>query len=154
MNQCLIATYTYTSSSTGNIPNDLFMLTNLKQLDLNNNQLSGDIEGIQQLKRLEFLQLHHNKFSGIIPQEISDMTNLRVFTTYGNNFDNAPSSLCMNRDVNGGNLTTYIADCSPICPCCSSMFCGWNEVTFTITWIYSSIALFQNLASIKKYHLI
>jgi hypothetical protein len=109
----------------GTLSSELFSLTNLKQLDINNNNLSGPVNGLESLRKLEFLQLHHNAFVGTIPVGVADFTDLRVFTTYGNNFTTAPlGDICKNRDINGGNLTTLIADCSTPCPCCSSVFCG------------------------------
>lgn len=111
-------------STPGTLPSGVFSLTNLKQLDVNNNYLTGEIDGIQSLNKLEFLQIHRNSFTGTIPLAIVELKNLRVFTTYGNDFLDGTPSLCENRDYNGGNLTTYIADCSSPCLCCSSVYCG------------------------------
>jgi Leucine-rich repeat (LRR) protein len=64
------------------LPSELFSLTSLLQLDLNNNTLSGTIDGMQNLQSLEFLQLHQNLFSGTIPVGVSELVNLTVMTTY------------------------------------------------------------------------
>ncbi len=110
----------------GTFPPELFLLSNLKQLDVNNNNISGSVDGIENLRKLEFLQLHHNNFSGSIPNGVSELRDLRVLTTYGNSFKSVPD-LCNSRDENGGNLTTFIADCSTPCPCCSNVFCRQND---------------------------
>ena len=51
-------------------------MSNLQELDLNNNQLTGSINGIEQLTELQFLQLDNNLLSGSIPSEVRDMSNL------------------------------------------------------------------------------
>lgn len=61
---------------TGNLPQELFTMTSLRQLDLNNNTLVGPINGIENLKSLEFIQLHGNGFSGAIPTELNNFVNL------------------------------------------------------------------------------
>jgi hypothetical protein len=63
----------------GSLPPELFSLTKLRQLDLNNNTLTGSIDGIQNLTNLEFLQLHSNDFAGEMPPEISRLVNLSKF---------------------------------------------------------------------------
>ena len=122
----LFSLHIFFENNEGTLPPDLFTLTNLKQLDINNNQISGSVDGIEALNKLEFLQLHHNTFIGSIPNGVSELTNLRVFTTYGNNFTIVPN-LCENRDVNGGKLSIFITDCSTSCPCCSSVFCRQQD---------------------------
>ena len=63
----------------GSIPSSLFALTKLKQLDLNNNTLTGSINGIENLVDLRFLQIHGNQFTGEIPSQFPLLTNLSKF---------------------------------------------------------------------------
>lgn len=107
---------------TGEIPKEMFSLTNLRQLDLNSNKLEGQLNGLERLTKLQFLQFHENMFTGQIPSGLSELFELRVLTTYLNQFNSSmPESICQHRDVNGGNLTTLIADCP--CSCCTAAFC-------------------------------
>lgn len=109
-------------ASTGEIPQELYSLTNLRQLDLNSNNLEGQVNGLERLKKLQFLQFHENKFTGQVPSGLGGLLELRVLTTYLNQFNNTiPDSICQHRDYNGGNLTTLIADCP--CSCCTAAFC-------------------------------
>ncbi len=52
----------------------------LQQLDLNNNMLSGKIEGLGwDRTNLKFLDLSFNSFSGMVATEIGDLTELSEF---------------------------------------------------------------------------
>nr|KAJ3418121.1 hypothetical protein HK105_000317 [Polyrhizophydium stewartii] len=63
----------------GEIPLEIFKLTNLRVLDLHNNRLSGEIPAeIAKLTNLEFLALSWNSFSGSIPKELSELVHLRI----------------------------------------------------------------------------
>lgn len=42
----------------GSLPSELYLLTGLEQLDLNDNQLTGNVDQMGALSNLEFLQLH------------------------------------------------------------------------------------------------
>jgi hypothetical protein len=42
----------------GSLPTELYLLTDLIQLDLNNNQLTGNVDQLGVFVDLEFLQLH------------------------------------------------------------------------------------------------
>lgn len=106
------------SHSIGTLPSELFTLTNLRQLDLNNNTLTGTIDGIENLTNLQFLQLHQNRFTGTIPPAMDNLVDLNLMTSYDTKLGGAPDSLCKNRVTNGGRLATLNTDCP--CTCCTN----------------------------------
>lgn len=113
----------------GTIPTELYLLTGLTQFDVNNNRLSGNIDQIGVFEQLEFLQIHSNLFAGEIPASMGALTRMTTFTLHGTGFVGAiPNEVCALRDINGGLLSSLIADCGiPIgavapeiaCACCS-----------------------------------
>ena len=65
------------SGISGQIPSNLYYLTNLEQLRLNNNELTGEISpDIGQLVNLEKLDLKSNSLSDTIPLTLSNLQNL------------------------------------------------------------------------------
>ena len=58
----------------GSIPSDLRNLTGLKELHLNNNQLTGRIPNLDALDYLEKLNLSNNQLSGRIPDSLGSLT--------------------------------------------------------------------------------
>lgn len=65
---------------TGSIPEEVYGLNSLQQLDLNDNQITGAISSsIENLRLLTFLQLDHNEFSSTIPSEMGTLQNLSKF---------------------------------------------------------------------------
>ena len=101
----------------GTLPSELFSLSNLLQLDLNNNTLSGPIDGMENLSSLTFLQLHQNLFTGSIPVAMDQLEDLLTFTSYDTVLSGPPDSICANRIDNGGKLSTLKANCP--CTCCT-----------------------------------
>lgn len=70
---------------TGEIPVEWFNLTELRVLELSNNQLSGRIPAeLGKLKKLESLNLYGNKFSGEIPAELWSLVKIFDLTLGGN----------------------------------------------------------------------
>ena len=62
---------------TGEIPPEIWTLTNLTYLSLKSNQLTGSIPPeIGNLTNLERLQLHTNQFTGSIPETLCNLSNL------------------------------------------------------------------------------
>ena len=114
---------------TGTLPLEIYSLTNLETLDLNDNILEGDIDSIGVLERLQFLQLQSNQFTGTIPEAIGNLTMMNTFNLHENLFSGTmPESVCDLRQDNGGFLQSLIADCGNSsglgpdiqCDCCSS----------------------------------
>lgn len=79
----------------GEIPLELFDLTELQDLTLEFNLLRGEIDGsINKLKKLRFLYLRQNYLTGIIPAGLGSLKELRVLDLFNNNLDGPiPSSL-------------------------------------------------------------
>ena len=94
----------YRNQLTGNIPESIGNLTNLKTFNLEDNQLSGSIpESIGNLTNLTNLRLVSNQLNGNIPESIGNLTNL-TWLNLGANYltGEIPESI--------GNLTnlTYL----------------------------------------------
>ena len=83
----------------GDIPSEIWDLTELRTLRLIGNGLTGTIPSeIKNLTQLQTLLLHGNHFTGSIPPEIAQLRELTNLTLYGNGFTGGiPSAL--------GNMT-------------------------------------------------
>jgi hypothetical protein len=69
--------YLYENQLTGEIPPEIWNLTNLTKLHLGSNQLTGAIPSeIGNLTNLYLLWLQSNQFTGEIPESICELTNL------------------------------------------------------------------------------
>lgn len=84
----LASLYLADNNLQGEIPYELYLLSDLRELDLGYNQLSGKIPNlVGALTSLEVLRLYHNKFTGRIPAALGDLTNLQELNLAENNFD-------------------------------------------------------------------
>lgn len=70
---------------TGAIQAEIRHLTSLKILDASNNQMTGVPAEIGQLEKLEILDLSNNKLTGL-PYELGNLKNLKVFNISGNQY--------------------------------------------------------------------
>ncbi|XP_058111749.1 receptor-like protein 7 [Magnolia sinica] len=70
----------------GTIPSSLLSLPSLQRLDLGGNQLSGQLGEFHSSSQLENLYLDSNKFQGMIPRFIFQLTNLRELYLSSNDF--------------------------------------------------------------------
>eukprot|EP00977_Amphora_coffeiformis_P010750 scaffold2518_cov178-Amphora_coffeaeformis.AAC.9 len=70
----------------GILPRELFLLTQLRELDLHANDFQGviPVKMLDSLDKLEFFGLHMNGFFGSIPKEITGMKNLKELVLFGN----------------------------------------------------------------------
>ena len=116
----------------GEIPTYLGTFTDLKLLDLDNNNLSGPIPNIfQNMTKLEFLLLNRNKnITGGIPESFESLTKLRALFLEKTGVTGSLQPVCQlatfkeaKGDDDGDEL--LIADCkgenAPIaCPCCTT----------------------------------
>ena len=71
----------------GTFPHFLTNLTKLTYVDLNSNNLIGQIGEFQGTKSLETLSLYNNKLNGSIPKSISNLVSLQKFDISSNNFN-------------------------------------------------------------------
>lgn len=70
---------------TGSIPGEIRFLKDLKILKVSNNQMTGVPAEIGQLQNLEILDLSNNQLTGL-PYELGNLRNLKVFNISGNNY--------------------------------------------------------------------
>lgn len=70
---------------TGAIQAEIRHLSNLKVLNASNNQLTGIPAEIGQLQKLEVLDFSNNQLTGL-PQELSNLKNLKTFNLAGNQY--------------------------------------------------------------------
>jgi Leucine-rich repeat (LRR) protein len=83
----------------GEIPVELYALSQLRNLDLSNNEFTGGLsEQISSLTNLEVLLLHKNQLEGPIPQNTTNLSKLR-------NLDLAHNKFSGEIPQNIGNLT-------------------------------------------------
>ncbi|XP_051137596.1 probable LRR receptor-like serine/threonine-protein kinase At1g56130 [Andrographis paniculata] len=85
----------YALDISGELPQELFLLTELMDLNLNQNVLSGSIPAaIGQLSKMEYLGLGINNFTGPVPSELGNLTKLISLSFGSNNFNGTlPASL-------------------------------------------------------------
>jgi internalin A len=74
------------------LPDELFELRNLRDLDLRNNQLSTLPESISQLQNLKYLDLSYNQLN-TLPESISQLQNLTDLDLGLNQLDLVPESI-------------------------------------------------------------
>ncbi len=72
----------------GNIPPQLYNLTDLIELHLNADHLSGELsEDIGKLKSLRVLDLGQNEFYSVLPENLGNLFVLEILNLSGNNFE-------------------------------------------------------------------
>ncbi len=79
----------------GNIPPEIGGLTNISQIELLDNSITGAIPAVLgSLGKLQSLHLSYNELSGSIPPELGDLPNLRYLKLNSNNLtDEIPANL-------------------------------------------------------------
>lgn len=96
----------------GTIPPELFQMPYLKELNLSNNQLSGDLNKTlveEELSNtLESLDLNNNKLTGFIPAAINELTKLKKLDLSYNRIDSIEAILDKELDLNISYQTVEI----------------------------------------------
>ncbi|KAF7140610.1 hypothetical protein RHSIM_Rhsim06G0236300 [Rhododendron simsii] len=93
---CTIITLkVYALNVVGGIPDELWSLTNLSNLNLAQNYLTGPLSSsIANLTQMQYLSLGINSLSGEVPKELGNLRNLIVLAFSSNNFSGPlPSEL-------------------------------------------------------------
>jgi hypothetical protein len=80
---------------TGEISQQFFNNTNLINLSIEYNELSGHLPfNLSGAKKLKFLTINNNKIKGAIPESICELTDLKVLHLQYNEFDKLPECIC------------------------------------------------------------
>ena len=99
------------NSLTGQIPQSLRGMTNLRMLDLARNELVGTIPFIfDYMKDLTIVQLNRNMLSGIIPPELANNKALQILLLDNNHLGGQTEELC---SVNAPKFKHFTTDCYP-----------------------------------------
>ncbi|KAJ4955858.1 hypothetical protein NE237_012641 [Protea cynaroides] len=105
---------------TGSLPDDIYGITSLLQLSVPRNNITGNIDGVDQIVRLINLidlDLSLNELTGQLPQDIGKLTNLEQLVLYKNNLNGPlPPSLtnCINLRVLDLGVNEFEGDLSAI----------------------------------------
>lgn len=71
---------------TGTLPSEVSLLTNMQQLSLRSNSLSGDIPNLHTMTQLTSLSLTYNNYSTKIPNWLGNLSSLSFLALTNNNF--------------------------------------------------------------------
>lgn len=75
------------------LPSDILTMTNLQQLDLSNNALTGALPAeVRHLQDLEVLNISNNKMTGL-PAELGQLSKLRILNVSNNQLTGIPHEL-------------------------------------------------------------
>lgn len=75
------------------MPDDILTMTNLQQLDLSNNKLSGALPAeIRHLSNLQVLNISNNQMTGL-PAELGQLSKLRILNASNNKLTGIPHEL-------------------------------------------------------------
>ena len=93
------------NQSLTSIPSYVFNQTNLEELNVSNNQLTGAIQSqIGQLKNLKILNASNNQMTGV-PAEVGQLQNLEVFDLSNNQLTGLPNELGNLKNLKTFNLS-------------------------------------------------
>ena len=85
----------------GTIPQQIYSLTALEQLNLNSNRLTGTLsDSVGNFNSLQLLQLYKNLMTGTIPMTLGNVQSLVISEFYNNT--NKATSCAVNRAQAGG----------------------------------------------------
>jgi Leucine-rich repeat (LRR) protein len=93
------------------VPEYVFNMTNLQELNVSNNQLSGAIQSqIGQLKKLKVLNASNNLMTGV-PAEVGQLLNLQILDLSNNQLTGLPNELgnlknLKTFNISGNNYST------------------------------------------------
>ena len=107
----------------GPIPEEMFVLTDLSEMNLEGASFSGTIP--ESFKRLNAslmdLFLNDNEFTGSVPVAFDFLTALETLQIQGNQLTGSISAaVCAERGLRFQQLATLIVDCVVACTCCDN----------------------------------
>ncbi|KAL0351253.1 UNVERIFIED_CONTAM: hypothetical protein Scaly_1514000 [Sesamum calycinum] len=137
----------------GPIPSSIAELTQLTQLKLGGNLLTGTIPlGIQRLRNLTLLHLERNQLSGPIPDLFSGLSNLRSITLSNNNFTGTiPGSISSLApklaylELGHNSLTGKIPDFLGKFHALDTLDLSWNHFSGTVPKSFANLTKIFNL---------
>jgi hypothetical protein len=112
----------------GSIPEELYTLTQLTNLELNEMSLTGTLSpSVGNLTALEYLRVSDNQLTGTIPTELANLVDALEIFIHINEFEGrVPDEICNLKTSFGSELINLQADCSPStsppnpCLCCNA----------------------------------
>lgn len=107
----------------GPIPEEMFVLTDLSEMNLEGAAFSGTIpESFRRLNAsLMDLFLNDNSFTGSVPEAFDYLTALETLQIQGNQLTGSISAaVCAERGLRFQQLATLIVDCVVECDCCDN----------------------------------
>ena len=113
------------NSISGRLPSELYTLSNLEAIDMNDNALTGPLESAVNLTNLVIVQLQNNQLTGNIPADsFVGLEELVLLQLHQNNLTGTLDPICNEMPSRRLSKPSYLqflsVDCSEIaCPCCS-----------------------------------
>ncbi|XP_022750209.1 leucine-rich repeat receptor-like protein kinase TDR [Durio zibethinus] len=140
------------NSFSGELPVEIFNLTNLRSLDISRNNFSGHFpEGIKGLRNLVVLDAFSNSFSGPLPVQLSELEFLKVLNLAGSYFNGPiPSAYGSFKSLEflhlaGNFLTGNIPPELGILKTVAHMEIGYNSYEGNIPWQLGNMSELQYL---------
>jgi len=116
---------------TGTIPTFLGGLTNLKVLDLDFNKLEGSIPSeLGSLTGINTLMLNRNYLNGTLPDSFSSLNNVDILLLDGNNLIGSADVICKDITITTTFFSTDCGEPDPEIECsCCNLCCNDNDAT-------------------------
>ena len=133
-----------TCNINSSLPNSIYSLINLRELDISYNQLTSLPDLIGNLKKLEVLYCDNNKLTNL-PESIRHLSRLKDLNCGSNQFTDLPESICsligLQRLIVSGNQLTDFPESIRHLSGLEYLSCGSNQFTDLPESICSLIGL-------------
>ena len=126
--------YLYDNGLTGQLPSSIGGLSSLTHLFLYGNALSGSIPGeLGELSNLEKLFLYDNQLTGELPNEINDLAHLEYLYINNNNLTGIIDSSICTLNLDWSNSLYFNISNNQFClpfPSCLEDYMGYQDTTY------------------------